>query len=117
MAMEFFKEEGRGFVPRASIRKQGQIGLNHGAVTRYNIKEYKHVLLGYDKDEKKVAMRLLKVPEQGARPIVVRQENVTIAAKAFLDFFEIPYTKTRQFDVKRDEDQQYLVFILKEEET
>ena len=78
MDFEFFKEEGRGYEPKASIRKQGQIGLNQGAVTRFKIKNNQNVVLGYDRSNKTIAIKLVDEAEKGSKRVVVRSKNQRI---------------------------------------
>ena len=116
MAIEFFRDSGRGFAPKASVRKQGQIGLNHGAVKRYELTEYTHAVLGFDKDASTIAIKLATDSEEaGSRPVVHKQGGATIAAKSFFDYFEIPYRdKTRTYEVTRNKDTGYLTILLGE---
>ncbi|MCF7956673.1 MAG: hypothetical protein K9M75_12790 [Phycisphaerae bacterium] len=116
MSIEFFTEEGRGFEPKVSIRKQGQIGLNQGAVKRFNIKETQYVLLGYDKERKMIAIKLIDKQQKGARKGIVRENNCSIAAKGFFDFFSIPYAESKSFEAKLDPDSGCIVFFLEKEE-
>ena len=57
MAFEkFTKTGGRIGTPKASIWSRGQIGLNRGAIERFNLDKYSHVILFYDREEKKVSL-------------------------------------------------------------
>jgi hypothetical protein len=103
MAIEFFNEDGRGFEPKASIRKQGQIGLNQGALTRYKIKHNQEVLLGYDKETKTVVIKLLNSSQKGSKRAAIRGNNCSIAAKGFFDYFNIPYNETNSYKLYEDE--------------
>jgi hypothetical protein len=112
MGIEFFTKEGKGFLPKASVRKPGQIGLNKGCVERYDIKNGEHVLLGYDREKRMVAIRRVKESQQGAKTVIVKGKSGTIAAKAFFDYFEIPYDKGAAFEIKEDKETGFLVFII-----
>lgn len=114
MAIEYFREKGRGFAPKVSIRKQGQIGLNQGAVLRYAIKDGQFALLGYDKNENLVVIKLVGGDEKGAKRITVRAGNASISAKSFLDYFDIPYAETNSHDLEHKDE--LLVFYLDTEE-
>ena len=115
MAIEFFRKDGKGFAPKASVRKQGQIGLNQGAVDRFKIKDGQYVLLGYDKDRKMVAIRLIQEREKGAKKIIVKGTNGSISAKGFFDYFAIPYKKTDSYDLTKDTENNLLTFFLEPE--
>ena len=111
MAIVFFTEEGRSYEPKVSIRMQGQIGLSQGAVSRYNLKDGDCVLLGYDKDERKVVMKLVDCEQKGAKKITIRNGNASIGAKSFLDYFDVPYKEeTKSFNIEKEGD--LLVFCI-----
>ena len=112
MAVEFFTKEGKGFSPKASIRKPGQIGLNQGSVERYKFINGEYVLLGYDREKKMVAIRRLNEAEKGAKKVNVKGNNGAISAKSFLDYFGIPYDKKGSFELKEDKEKQLLVFYI-----
>lgn len=112
MDIEFFTETGRGFAPKASIRRQGQIGLNQGAINRFGIKNGQYVLLGYDRTNKIVALKLTNESEKGAKRINVKEKNGSISAKSFFDFFAIPYDKTTAYELKEDQVKDLLVFYI-----
>jgi len=110
MAINYFTEEGRSYTPKASIRKQGQIGLNQGTITRYNIRDGQFVLLGYDKDEELIAIRFVDDKQKGAKKVTVRNGNASIGAKNFLDYFGISYDETKSYNVEHKND--LLIFCL-----
>ncbi|MBN1457580.1 MAG: hypothetical protein JW912_07000 [Sedimentisphaerales bacterium] len=118
MDFEFFKEEGRGYEPKASIRKQGQIGLNQGAVTRFKIENNQNVVLGYDRNSKTIAIKFVDEAVKGSKRAVVRSGNCSISAKAFFDYFDIPYkAKTESYSIKEDTEEGLLVFsVFKEDD-
>ncbi len=118
MAIQFFLEAGRGHRPRVSIRRQGQIGLNQGAVRRFSVGECTHAILGYDKGTRCAAIKLTSDgDERGAQKIVFKDGSATISARGFLEFFDIPYRdRTRQFDVRKDSESGYLLFDITDEE-
>ena len=119
MTLEFFTDTGRGFAPKASVRKQGQIGLNRGAIQRYNIKEGMWAVLGYDAQKQMVAIKLTEdANEAGANKIILRDNNASIAAKGFCEYFEVPgRDKTRAYPLRQDEASGYLIFFPKTEES
>lgn len=110
MAVEFFRKSGRGFAPKVSIRKGGQLGLNNGAILRYKINDDDSALLGYDRETRKIHIKIVNSSEEGAKKINITSGNGSISAKAFFDFFDIPYKFTKAYSiVKENED---LVFNL-----
>jgi len=112
MTFEFFTKEGKGFAPKASIRKPGQIGLNQGAVERFKFRDGEYVLLGYDRDAKVVAIRRLEEPQKGVKKISVKGKSGSISAKSFFDYFGISYDEPHSYELKEDETAGFLVFHL-----
>ncbi|MHC4563726.1 MAG: hypothetical protein ACYS8X_13275 [Planctomycetota bacterium] len=118
MAVEFFRETGKGFAPKASVRKEGQIGLNQGAIKRFKLNMWKFVVLGFDRDENKIVIQLTNSDdEDGRRPLRVRETSASISAKAFFDYFDIPHARTEKYDVVRDDVTGFLEIILQDEGT
>ncbi|MCK4658139.1 MAG: hypothetical protein KAV82_01330 [Phycisphaerae bacterium] len=111
MGFEFFTESGRGFRPRASIRKQGQIGLNQGAVRRFDLERWKYAVLGYDRENGLVALKLTNdETEQGVQRIVIKDGSASISARSFLEYFNIGYRdETKQYDASHDETKDMLI--------
>lgn len=115
MALEFFRKEGRGFIPKASVRRGGQIGFNQAAIRKFNLTDGQNVLLGYDKDCKMVVIQRIGEPEQGAKKITIREKSGAISAKGFLDYFEIPREESRSYHLEEDVENNYLKFFLEDE--
>ncbi len=113
MGFEFFEEDGRSFSPKASVRKNGQIGFNQGAIKRYSIKDGELVALGYDRERQAIAIKRLSERQKGAKKITVRENNAWISSKGFLDFFAIRYSEGRAYDL--NEEGELLVFYLGEQ--
>ncbi len=122
VAIEFFEKEGKGFAPKASIRQHGQIGLNQGAINRYDIKDGQYALLGYDKEKRMVVIKVIgeRGDAKGAKKILVRTAgnavSGSISAKGFLDYFQIPYAESTSFPLERDKQSDFLFFYLKPED-
>ena len=70
MAFELFQEDGRGFEPKASIRKQGQIGLNQGSISRYKLKDGENVLLAFDRENEIVGIKKVAEEQKGSKRII-----------------------------------------------
>ena len=114
MAIEFFEDSGRGFLPKASIRRQGQIGFNHGAVLRFKLDDWRYAKLGYDRETKEVIVRLVPDAEKdnaGVKSLAVQGTGgASLGAKSFFDYFGIDYKETRSFDVAQQDGTNDLVF-------
>ncbi len=115
MAIEFFRKGGKGYIPKASVRMHGQIGFNHGAVEKFQIKNGQYVLLGYDKDKRIVAIRRIDEAEEGAKRVIVKGNSGSIGAKAFFDYFGITPKKTKSYPLQVEPEGKLLVFHLESE--
>jgi len=110
MAFERFTDVGRVFRPRASIRSNGQIGFNHGSVKRFELQKSAYVVLFYDKENKKVGIRLTNdKTEPGASTLITRNGNGTVSARSFLEYYQLLPKDTMQHDIEWDEENKMLV--------
>ena len=114
MALEFFRKAGRGFIPKASLRKGGQIGFNYAAIRKFNLVDGESVLLGYDRACKMVAIQRIDEPEEGTKKITIREKSGAISAKGFFDYFEITHEKTISYRLEKDVESNYLKFFLED---
>lgn len=112
MAFVKFTSTGRSFVPRASIWSRGQIGLNNGAISRYKIGKYQYAIFYFDEESNRIGIRFSNNEEEGAVKFTARDNGATIGAKAFLDFHDINYEETKQYDFKYDKDEDIYIIDL-----
>jgi len=112
MGFELFKEtSARGLKPKASVRRNGQIGFNQGAVTRFGLRVYKYGTLYFDRDRLLVGIKLHKEePSVGGVTLQIKEKTGWVSAKAFLDSCEIPYDRTRRFELSLDNEKKMLIF-------
>ena len=96
MAFEKFTNAGKSFKPKASIRANAQIGFNQGAIRRFRLKNRTPVLLYFDPVDRLVGVEVKNrsCEEPALFSLQVRNGSAWISAKAFLDYFEIDYSKT-----------------------
>ena len=107
---EFMRSKKKGHKPTLSIRGNGQIGLNYGAIKRYSLGEYKCLKLYYDTETKRIGLKPILAEDENGFKVVVRSDNITIGAKSFLDEFDIPYGgKSRKYDVDWDDENEMLI--------
>jgi len=117
MAFERFTAKGKSFVPKVSIWKRGQMGLSQGAVERFRLSEYKYVALFYDRDNNMIGLKFTNdEKEEGIAKLSVKANGAIFSAKAFLDFYDIDYTDTKQYDIKLDVESGLYIFDLKKGE-
>lgn len=109
----FTKTRGRGYTPKASIWRRGQIGFNQGAVEKFKIAEFDYAILFHDTDTRKIGIGFTNDgKEGGATRISKRATGASISASAFLDFYEIEHSKTKKYDIEYDEKEKLYVMQL-----
>ena len=115
MAFEKFTQTGRSFAPKASISTYGTLSFNNGARKRYQMDEYTHCILYYDRDTHRVGIEMTCDRNiKGSRTLRHRKTGCDVSAKPFVDYFNIHIAGTTYYDLDRDEQTGLLVFdILK----
>ena len=110
---EKFTKQGKSFNPKISIRLRGQIGFNTGAVNRFNLMKNQYVVMFYSKEQNKIAFRFSDNPdEDGAHKIVNKTSNYYFSGKIFMDYYGLPYNRTKSYDVEWDEDSKIAIIDL-----
>ena len=113
MAFERFTQTGRSFAPKASISTYGIISFNDGARRRFNMDDYNHCILYYDRDLHRVGVELTNDDnDSGIRTLRHRKTGADVSAKPFVDYFNIHVAGTTYYDLSSDEQTQYLIFDL-----
>jgi hypothetical protein len=115
MAFEkFTKTGGRIGTPKVSIWSRGQIGLNQGAVHRYQLSSFNFVVLYYDKDANMIGMKFTNNDtDEGATKITKRKNSgISFSSSAFLNYYGIDYNKTTKYDLEYDKENDLYVFNL-----
>jgi hypothetical protein len=105
MAFEKFTQTGQRFKPKISIWEGGQIGFNQGAMKRYKLDNFQYAILFFDREENRIGIKFTNTEkEEGVIKFNHRKTGGVISGKAFLDFYDIDYTKTKKnLDVVFDE--------------
>jgi hypothetical protein len=110
MAFEKFTETGGSYRAKLSVRANGTIGLNAGAMNRFGLDKYDWVVLFYDRERKLVGMKPTKTEsEEGALRINKGKTGGWISARRFLDYYQIATTKTKRYDASWDEREKMIV--------
>ncbi len=110
MAFEKFTERGRGYSPRMSVRKGGQIGLNRGAIHRFKLENCVGVILYYDKEARKIGIeKTTESDADGFMALKIRNNTGSIAGRSFCGYYGIDCAETRSYELKMDEESGYLV--------
>ena len=113
MVFEKFTQTGRSFAPKASISTYGTLSFNDGARRRYQMDDYTHCILYYDRDTHRVGVELTNDKSiQGSRTLRHRTTGSDVSAKPFVDYFNIHIAGTTYYDLDKDEQTGLLVFDL-----
>jgi len=116
MAIERWKKTGRTYKPKASIWKRGQIGLNNDALKEFGIKKAEkpwYVICFYDSETKKIHFQFTQDSnEEDIVKISFRTGGATLSVKSFLEFFNIPHSENKRYDIVKEGD--YYIIDLKE---
>lgn len=117
MGFEKFTARGKSYRPKAAIWKGGQIGLNQGAVKRFDLQDKSHVIMYYDKEHMVVGLNFTTDgQEEGAARMKVTPTSAVFSAKSFLDYYNIERKETKRYDISKDEGSELYVFDLKKGE-
>lgn len=114
MGFEKFTKKGRGLKPVASLRSNGQLGLNRGCIERFGL-HTEFVVLYYDAETRQIGIERGAGPkDDGAHQLVVKPNNAFIGVRSFLNWYGIPYEeKTRRFEINESKDDRMLVIDLR----
>ena len=94
---EIFELGGRTVIPKMSIRKGGQIGLNSAAVKKFELEKYKYVVLKINEDEQKVGLQFTSdEKEKGAKIFKIVQGGISLPAKSFIEYYHLEKIKERR---------------------
>jgi hypothetical protein len=102
MVFEKFISHGRSVSPKATIQKGGQIRLNEAAVDKFDAENYGFAVLFFDKDTRKIGIKLAKETEPGAVKVKHGRAGATISARKFLLWYGIEHHKTTNYDINLD---------------
>lgn len=113
MAFVKFTETGKSFAARASISPRGMISLNDGARRKFSLDSFNFAVLYYDAEKKLVGIELTNNENtEGAIKIRLRTTGADLAAKSFIDFFEISPTVTTMYSVTGGEQENWILIDL-----
>jgi hypothetical protein len=110
MGFEKFTETARSYRAKVSIRSNGTIGLNGGAVNKFNLERFEWVILYFDKERKLIGIKpTASENEEGTHKINRGKTGAWIAARRFLDYYEAGITKTKRFDATWDDKEKMII--------
>lgn len=115
MAYEIFsRKTSRMGTPMVTITKLGRISLNKTATVRFEKDAVEFVLLMWDKESRKIAIRPISKKEQRAYRVTygAKGNGAGFSAKTFLDFIELDFTESRNMPIEwNDTDNMYEVTV------
>ncbi len=112
MSFQRFIETARSYRPKVSVRSNGTLGFNSGAVVKFSLKSYKYAILFYDEERKMVGVKPTKSEEEGTHGLNCGKTGAWISARRFLDYFGIATQATKRCDASWDEKEKMIVFQL-----
>lgn len=116
MGLERFKRftsTDKSFVPMVSIWNKGQLWVGSGAVNKFNIDRYTHLVFLYDETAREIGLLFRgNDKEEGAVKLGKRQTGIVVAAKNFLDCFNIDYSQTKQYLMRVEQEPDLFVISL-----
>ena len=110
VAWEIFDFKGKTVTPKMTIRRGGQIGLNGAAVTKYELGKYQYVILKIDREEQKIGIKFTNnIEEKGVKSFRVVQGGVSIAAKNFIEHYELNKIKEKRLKCEWNENEEMII--------
>jgi len=113
MAWEIFtKKVNRTGEPVVTLGKMGRMAFNMHATGIFEANHVAYVLLLWDKDTNKCAVKSANSKEAGAYKLTFNQKynGAGFSAVTFLNYIRYDWTETRAFSAEWDEETQMLVF-------
>jgi hypothetical protein len=94
--------------PTVSVSRLGRIGLNQSASHAMEITSETLVLLLWDKEHKKIAIKKVTNKDARAYRITLSNKSSGFSAKTFLDYIGYDYSQTRSFPAEWNEQEKML---------
>jgi len=114
MAFKKFIFSGISFRPKVSIRKSGMCGFNNALIKKYNLKNYKYVVLYFDNEKKIIGFKFTNNDnEEGIYRLSIRDKSASFSGKSFLDYYGINYNNIKRYDAEWDNTNKILIIKLK----
>ncbi len=100
-----FKDTDKGFSPKVSIWHKGQIWFSSGAVNKFKLTQYTHIVFLYDDLTKNIAFLFTAdAEEEGAVKLANREKGMLVSAKNFLDCNSIDYKESKYYILQIEEE-------------
>ena len=113
MAFEKFTQTARSYRAKVSIRPNGTLGFNSGAVQKFGLDKASFALLYFDKDRKFIGIQpVIADTEEGAQKVNRGKTGAWMAARRFLDYYGLSTEKKARYDAVWDERDKMIVVDL-----
>ena len=110
-----FTDVRSSYAARVTIRQTGQLGFNGGAIRRFKLKDYRFAVLYWDPERRAIGIEPSEIECEGAIELKATDSNNYLRAKNFLDLYEIDYSRSHRYELRRDEQTGFLYFELDKE--
>jgi len=110
-----FTESGRSYKPKVSIRVNGTIGFNAGAIRKWKLDGFAFIVLFYDKESRTIGIKPVKTAdEEGSHKLNFGKgkKSAWVSCRKFFDFFDIAVQDTKRFDGQFDEKEKMMIVQL-----
>jgi hypothetical protein len=99
--------------PTATFWARGHIGLNRGAVAAYQLRDYRYAVLWYDLATGRIGFQWTQdAQEPGAITLTQHPTGASVLARAFLEYYRIPYHPRRTFRLAVDPESGLVILAL-----
>ena len=116
--MDGFKKyihKGRSYTPKVTIRKNGVLAFNSGAVHKYDLDVYKYAILYISDDKNRIAVKFTNSEkDSGILQIQTRPGNFQISARTFFGLYDIDWSENRNYEFKWKPAEKTAIFRVKE---
>lgn len=112
---EVFRGRGRRDIgrPAVTLTKAGNINLNRTLLEQLPDASFVHLM--FDKDSRRIGLRLMKKPEDRFAYPIKRNENnnsAMISGRAFMEAYSIPFDTTITYDAHYDKGDNMIIVNL-----
>lgn len=113
MPFEKFTQTARSYRAKVSIRPNGTLGFNSGAVQKFGLEKTNFALLYYDRDRRWIGIQPVSSDtEEGVQKINRGKTGAWMAARRFLDYYGLSTDRKSRYDAVWDEKEKMIVVNL-----
>lgn len=100
--------------PAVTLGKMGRLAFNMNATALFESKGITHVVLLWDKDNCRCAVKIATSKDAGAYKIIYNDKSngSGFSAVTFFKFIKYDWTETRAFTAEWDEEEKLLIFAI-----